>query len=145
MVKPKTTRKKTTARKASNSKTKSKRLANEMFAGNSRFLKSEDIGRRRIPVTIAEVGDPDPKMDGKVPIYFEEDVKPLLCNITNWKALGDALGHEVDTWPGNQIVLFTAPTTTPSGDPTRGVRVDILEDEADEEELESENDDDSLE
>ena len=144
MVKPKTTRKETTARKASNSKKKSKRLANEMFSGNSRFLKSEDIGRRRITVTIAEVGDPDPKMEGKVPIYFDEDVKPLLCNITNWKVLRDALGHDVDTWPGNQIVLFTAPTTTPSGEPTRGVRIDVLEDEA-EEELESEEDDDSLE
>ncbi len=140
MVKPKTTRKETTARKASNSKKKSKRLANEMFSGNSRFLKSEDIGRRRIPVTIAEVGDPDPKMDGKVPIYFDEDIKPLLCNITNWKVLSDALGHEVDTWPGNQIVLFTEPTTTPSGDPTRGIRVDVVDD-VDESEA---GDDDSL-
>jgi hypothetical protein len=77
-----------------------------------KYLKVDDLDGRRVSavigrVTMEEVGDKD-----KGVLYFKnDDVKPLVLNLTNWSMIEEIAGTEdTDKWPGIKIVLYPSKT-----------------------------------
>jgi hypothetical protein len=91
----------------------------------SQFLKSSDVKTKHQIATISgldfqEVGQ---NKDRKPVLSFENGVKPMVCNRTNFETLEDAFGDS-DSWPGHKVKIFCAPTSY------QGKRVDGLRVEA---------------
>ena len=81
----------------------------------SRFLQSADLDDGPITVTIKAVltenlGTLD-KPDPKPVLAFEEEVKPVVLNITRAEAISEVAGSEdMDDWPGTRIRLSKGTT-----------------------------------
>jgi hypothetical protein len=101
-------------------------LINEL--GNSKFLKKEEVGNGLL-VTIAgctqeNVAMEDQAKELKWTLTFEEDVKPLVLNVTNGSIIASILGSDnTDDWTGGQIILFNDPSIMFKGKRTGGIRV----------------------
>jgi hypothetical protein len=94
---------------------------NDVFT--SKFLKSADVKtKQRIAVIshleIETVGQD--KRDKPV-LYFEDGVKPMVVNRTNFEELEAAFGDS-DEWPGQKVKIFCAPTSY-QGKRVDGIRV----------------------
>jgi len=61
-------------------------------------------------VTMEKLKNPQTQKDEEKPVItFAEDVKPMVVNVTNWKAIEAATGEEdTDNWSGKRISLFAA-------------------------------------
>jgi hypothetical protein len=70
---------------------------------------------------IEVVGDDKKK---KPVIHFEDDVRPLVCNKTNFETIEEALGDS-DNWPGHKLKLFCVRTTF-GGKKVDGIRVEPI-------------------
>tara|TARA_Y100000361_G_C11147726_1_gene339100 strand:+ start:891 stop:1367 length:477 start_codon:yes stop_codon:yes gene_type:complete len=92
--------------------------------GSSELLKSEDIGDRRVPVTIESVGEKQFDDGDKLILQFVGKDKALVLNRTNANAIRSAYGDEADNWVGKDITLYSAPTMF-KGTETKGLRVSI--------------------
>lgn len=57
-------------------------------------------------------------------LYFDEDIKPLILNITNGKRIAKLYGKQVEGWVGKQIMLYYDPNVYFGRDKVGGVRVD---------------------
>ena len=77
----------------------------------SRFMQSTDLDDGPITVTINAVPEenlgttdkPDPK---PVAEFQEEDVKPVVLNITRCEAIAEIVGNpDTNRWPGTRIQL----------------------------------------
>ena len=84
----------------------------------------------KIIVTIKERGDEEEVMNTKTMkkekkgvLYFYEDVKPFICNVTNGKTLKEAFGEDADNWIGKKIELYYDPKVKFGRDTVGGVRV----------------------
>ena len=96
----------------------------------SRWLKAEDIAAQGdVTLTIAEVSmqtlkNPQTKKDEEKPgIFWEEDLKPLLVNKTNWTLISDIVGSdESNDWIGHRITLFVMEVES-FGDIVQAIRV----------------------
>ena len=81
----------------------------------SPWLAAADLGDGDTVLTIKEVTQEtlkDPKTgkeDEKPVLHFqEEDVKPMVLNVTNWKQIEKATGcDDTEEWPGKKVILFT--------------------------------------
>jgi hypothetical protein len=93
----------------------------------SRYLKSSDvkttpkIGTIAYLVEAEEVGQEKKR---KPVLYFEDGVKPLVVNLTNFQTIEDAFGDSND-WPGHKIRVFCAQTTF-GGKRTDCIRVEPI-------------------
>jgi hypothetical protein len=83
----------------------------------SKYLKASDLkGKPRI-VTIESapyetLKGLDGKENQKIVVYFENVVKSLPLNATNFDAVCDATGcPDTEDWPGQQIELYPTKTT----------------------------------
>jgi len=78
-----------------------------------KFLKVEDLGGRKVKVTIDRVEMEEVGDDEKPVAYFEEDsVKPLVLNVTNWSMIEEITGvDDTDVWSGATVVLYPDKTT----------------------------------
>ena len=77
----------------------------------SKYLKADDLGGKRIIVTIdhvsmEEIGDETSK-ENKPIVYFQGKEKGLVLNKTNASQISYLYGDESDMWAGKQIELFT--------------------------------------
>ena len=94
----------------------------------SKYLKKEDCDPA-ILVTIKNLTEQDVSMenqpeDMKWMLYFTEQEKPLVLNITNNQLIAIATGSEnPEGWIGKKIVLFNDPTIMFQGKVTGGIRV----------------------
>jgi hypothetical protein len=92
-----------------------------------RYLKSSDVKTKQKIGTIAylveaeEVGQDKKK---KPVLYFEDGVKPLVMNLTNFETIEEAFGDS-DDWPGQKLKIFCAQTTF-GGKRTDCVRVEPI-------------------
>lgn len=60
----------------------------------------------------------------KVVLHFKENIKPLVLNVTNSKAIAKVTGkQEVQDWKGQRILLYVDPRVKAFGDIVRAVRV----------------------
>jgi hypothetical protein len=98
------------------------------FDTQSKFLKAADIGptdtakRFKIKICTKEiVGD---KEEAKACVWFTNHDKGLLLNATNRRVLQEALGNNMDDWPGKVIVLFITLVSN-RGAMVDGIRVRI--------------------
>lgn len=93
----------------------------------SKFLRAADVPQGKFftltiaSVTLEDVGTENAS-DVKPVMYFKETQKGMVLNKTNAHAVEWAYGPETDTWPGNQVELFTEMTMF-QGRPTPGLRL----------------------
>jgi hypothetical protein len=89
----------------------------------SKYLKSADVKTKPeiavISYLVTEVVGEEKKT--KPVLYFENGVRPMVLNRTNFETLEDAFGDS-DAWPGHKVKIFCAPTTY-LGKRTEGIRV----------------------
>lgn len=78
-------------------------------------------------VTIRQVKTEEIKSDRGTEIrgvvHFEEDIKPLILNVTNGKAIAKLYGKQVEGWTGKQITLYFDPSVKFGRERVGGVRV----------------------
>lgn len=97
-------------------------------AAFSDYLKQDDIGDKRVTVTmdrveVDEVGSDD-KPEKKPVLYFRGKDKGLILNRTNAQSISEIVGSdETDHWKGHQIVLYVDPSVMYAGRKVGGVRV----------------------
>ncbi len=92
----------------------------------AKYLKSEDIGDRRVNVILdrCEMEQmPGDKVEIKPVLYFRGKDKGLVLNVTNTTTLEAAYGWDTDKWVGQVGVLFTVDVDF-SGKRTKGIRID---------------------
>lgn len=99
-----------------------KKTTNPTYLGSWDFDDGKDM-----VVTIKDVGTkPVQSQQGtedKTVMEFESDVKPLILNTTNMKAINKALGTPyLDEWVGKNIQLYTEMVSA-FGTSTMAVRV----------------------
>jgi hypothetical protein len=89
----------------------------------SKYLKSSDVKAKQRIATIScletEAVGQDKKK--KPVLYFEDDVKPMVVNRTNFEELEAAFGDS-DDWAGCKVKIFCAPTSY-QGKKVDGIRV----------------------
>jgi hypothetical protein len=78
-----------------------------------KYLASADVKERPRVAVIAhlaqeEVGKGDEAAEKWV-LHFEDGVKPIVLNRTNWEILEDAFGDS-DDWPGHKVKIKCART-----------------------------------
>ena len=96
----------------------------------SRFMSKNDLGEKgAVLVTIKSVemqnvAPKEAKADMKPCITFVEDIKPLVCNSTNFGTIVDFSGKDdSDNWSGTKIVVYFEPNIFFSGKKVGGLRV----------------------
>jgi len=95
----------------------------------SKYIGAADFkeGERKI-LTIAKAGregvkDNKGAEDVCLVVHFKEDEKPLICNVTNSKAIDKVCSSPmIEDWAGVKIELYTT-TVTAFGDQMEAVRV----------------------
>jgi hypothetical protein len=88
----------------------------------SKYIKSEDLQGRDVPVTIShaemeKIGD-----DPRLILYFKGKEKGMVCNKTNFGRIAYLYGDETDDWGEKQIVL-TSEFVEYQGKTVKGLRV----------------------
>ena len=91
----------------------------------SRYLQVSDVDEGPLIATIKSVGaenvGPGEGAELKLVVKFQEDIKPLVCNLTRAEAIAGLAGSEdTDEWPGTQIAIRKSTTSY------KGKRVDRL-------------------
>jgi hypothetical protein len=95
---------------------------------NRKFLTREDCPQPTL-VTIARVTYENVAKENaperqKYCVYFQENVKPMVLNETNFKIISTIINSEDgDAWRGHKIVLYFDPTVAFEGKPIGGIRV----------------------
>jgi len=95
----------------------------------SKYLKKEAITEDGMLVTIQAVKKEDLAMAGQKAdlnwvLYFEEDVKPMVCNITNCRRVARINGSgDIEDWPGTKVVIYFDPDVEFAGKITGGLRI----------------------
>ena len=95
-----------------------------MFPSN--YLKAEDIGNKKITVTMAKVEletMPQGDKEEKPVLYFRNGKKGLVLNVTNASTIAEAYGDETDGWKGKPIVLYVDKNVQYAGKRVSGIRV----------------------
>jgi hypothetical protein len=89
----------------------------------SKYLKSSDVKAKQKITTISHLETETVGQDKreKPVLYFEDGVKPMVVNRTNFEELEAAFGDS-DDWPGHKVKIFCAPTSY-QGRRVDGIRV----------------------
>ena len=84
--------------------------------GKDMIVQVKDLKQEMIP-------NPQGSKEEKLVMYFEGDVKPLIMNKTNMKAVEKATGSAyLDEWVGQKLQLYVAAVSA-FGEMTMAVRV----------------------
>ncbi len=95
--------------------------ASEIFP--SKFLKAEDItGNLVLTISDAVLEEVGPLKTPKLVVYFKENPKPFICNLTNFKRIEKLHGPETDEWINKKIILYRT-TTEFQGEEIPAIRV----------------------
>jgi hypothetical protein len=89
----------------------------------SKYLKSSDVKAKQKIATISHLETEAVGQDKreKPVLYFEDGVKPIVVNRTNFEELEAAFGDS-DEWPGHKVKVYCAPTQY-QGKRVDGIRV----------------------
>jgi hypothetical protein len=101
-------------------------MARSTEAFPSKFLKSADMKTKPIVATISRVVQEVVGQDKELKwvIHFEDEVKPMVCNRTNFETIEADFGDS-DNWPSHKVKIFCAPTSF-QGRRTEGIRVQTI-------------------
>ena len=95
----------------------------------SKYIGSADFNENeRKVLTIVKAGregvkDDKGREDTCLVIHFKEDEKPMICNVTNSKAIDKVAGSSfIEDWKGVRIELYTTPVSA-FGEMVDAVRV----------------------
>jgi hypothetical protein len=96
----------------------------DAFPGN--FLKSSDLKDKQQIVTIShlEIEAVGQDKREKPVLHFEDGVKPMVVNKTNFETIEEVLGDS-DNWSGHKLKLFCVRTTFGSKK-VDGLRVEVV-------------------
>jgi len=95
----------------------------------SQFLKKEDVGDRRVKVTIDRVEMQDVQngdhKETKPVVYFRGVEKGLVLNKGNAEAIQEAAGgeEEMDNWGGVVVLIYVDRNVTFAGKRVGGLRI----------------------
>lgn len=104
-------------------KTSFMKFMNKDYLGEWDIPEREDLILTIKKVDETEVQNKDGKKAKKMTVHFEGDYKPMICNITNAKAIKKALGSQyIEDWAGKRIALYKA-TISAFGETVDAVRV----------------------
>lgn len=75
----------------------------------SPWLKAQDLDGKDKDFEILQVATElvGQDQESKPVIYFKDQEKALICNITNWRTIAELHGAESDNWRGKTITLTT--------------------------------------
>ena len=98
--------------------------ASDVFQSN--YLKSSDVKVKMKIATISHLETEPVGQDKKEKpvLYFENGVKPMVVNRTNFETLEEAFGDS-DEWSGQKVKIFCAPTSY-QGKRVDGIRVEPI-------------------
>lgn len=101
-------------------------MATSAEAFPSKYLKSADVKTKPIIATISHVDQEVVGQDKALKwiIHFENDVKPMVCNRTNFETIEAAFGDS-DLWPDHKIKIYCA-STAYQGKRIDGIRVEPI-------------------
>lgn len=104
-------------------KTHWKKFHNPDFLGAYAFQPGQEIIATITKVTVESVKGSSGKADDCMVVSFAEDLKPLIANITNSKAIAKVAGSDfIEDWEGVKIQLYVTEVTA-FGDTVQAVRV----------------------
>lgn len=100
----------------------------EAFVSESAYLKKEDIGDRRVAVTIESVDletvGQGQEQEEKYVLRFVGKSKGMVLNKTNAETISEILGDdEMDNWAGHKITLYVDKHVMMAGKKVGGIRV----------------------
>ncbi|MGA2112710.1 MAG: hypothetical protein ABSG98_11285 [Anaerolineales bacterium] len=77
----------------------------------SKWLKAEDLAGpltvRIADVRLDPIKNPEGGEDQEKPVLvLEGNFKPMILNVTNWKALAKGYGEDSDAWIGKRVTLL---------------------------------------
>ncbi len=97
---------------------------NEVFGGN--YLKASDLHDEEIVLTIAGVCEKEFENNGKkqkkLDVWFADDPRHLILNVTNARKIAQAHGPNTDAWIDKKIQLYVAEVEF-QGDTVPAIRV----------------------
>lgn len=97
---------------------------NDIFP--SKYLKAADLDGIETVATISGLQmEPMKDQDGNEetkPVLYFTDLKPMVMNLTNGRAIESLYGDDTDVWAGNQVTLYTAEVSA-FGKVTQAIRV----------------------
>jgi hypothetical protein len=98
--------------------------ASDAFPSN--YLKSSDVKAKQKIATISHLETETVGQDKKEKpvLHFENGVKPMVVNRTNFETLEDAFGDS-DEWPGHKVKIYSA-LTSYQGKRVDGIRVEPI-------------------
>lgn len=101
-----------------------KKLHNPDYIGAYAFEPGQEIIATIKTAQVESVtGQSGKKEDCMVVRFKENDIKPLICNVTNAKSITKALGTPyIEEWSGHKITLYTT-TVSAFGEEVEAVRV----------------------
>jgi hypothetical protein len=76
------------------------------------------------PQAPRKISNEEQNKERKPVLSFENGVKPMVINRTNFETLEEALGDS-DNWPGHKVKIFCAPTSY-QGKRVDGLRVEAI-------------------
>jgi len=75
------------------------------YVNQSKYLKSEQLGNRRVTCTIETLSEAIFEDGNKPILHFVGKSKGLVCNTTKLTVLASLYGDDMQGWLGKQIVL----------------------------------------
>jgi len=105
-------------------KTHWKKLTNPNYLGTYAFHPGEEKVLTIQNVKQEEVTSPDGGEEKCTVVYFKEDVKPFILNITNAKQIERIYDTPyIEDWPGKKIKLYVADNIKAFGETVTGLRI----------------------
>ena len=97
----------------------------------SKYLAKDDCGEAGIVLTIdrvvgEKVGEDQRGNEEHKPVmhFQEQNVKPLIVNVTNFETIAEGTGlDDSDNWGGQRIKVYNDPNVSFAGKRTGGIRV----------------------
>jgi hypothetical protein len=121
-------------------KTHWKKLHNPDFIGAYAFQPNQEIVATIAKANVENVTGSNGKSEQCMVVHFKEkDLKPLICNVTNSKAIARVAGSDyIEDWANVAITLFTTQVQA-FGDTVQAVRVRTIAPKIELEELKSDH------
>lgn len=94
----------------------------------SKYLRKEDFEDEAIctikGVRLEDLGKDEAKEERWI-LYFREQSKGMVLNVTTIRVLEQALGGDTDQWIGNKVIVYVDPNVSFGGKVVGGLRLRI--------------------
>lgn len=95
----------------------------------SKYLKQEDLEEdeeRVLTIKAVKLEDmPGDQGEQRYCLYFKEEAKGMVLNVTNIRIIERRYGGDTDEWVGNKIKLYVDPSVSFGGKIVGGLRIRV--------------------